>query len=170
MDGRDPNPFGRIYGHVSGALGAVGLVSIVDDIQRLPSFAGEIAGIWQRFVTPVGRALFGWLADLSPIALPSWTFDYLVIGLIFAVGILRVAFFDAARGDPDGPLTVGIYVAAALLAWPLLLLFFAVMLRSMHRSGELRGYTESTFILFSPLIYAALVIFGGYVAASLASS
>lgn len=166
---RDPNPFGRIYGYVSGVFGAIGLVSIVDDVQRLPSFAGEIAGVWQRFVTPVGRVLFGWLVDLSPIALPTWTFDYLVIGLIFAIGVLRVALFDAGRGDPDGLLTVGTYVIAALLAWPVLLVFSAFMLRSMQKGGELRGYGESTFILFSPLIYAGLVILGAYVVASLAS-
>ncbi len=70
-------------------LGALGLLSLAEDLLQWQDQFQTWIDAWQAFSRPVAMFFFGWLIDLWPWNLPDWVLDYLIAGSIVAISLVR---------------------------------------------------------------------------------
>jgi hypothetical protein len=163
------DPFARLYAHISGIGGAVGVISLFRDAVEWRGFFRDLVEFWGAYVTPIARFLFGWIELIVPVTFPSLLYDYLMLGLIFALGVPRFRVWIEAEtrtlktstrkllGDrtdwADYLWTVGVI---ALIAWPVYLAFVLVLCVD-YVAPNMR--TSVIYYLLSPFLYG-LLFFG----------
>jgi hypothetical protein len=76
-------------------LGALGLLSLAEDLLQWQDQFQTWIDAWQAFSRPIAMFLFGWLANLSPWELPDWWMDYIAMGIIVSASSARsITIFD----------------------------------------------------------------------------
>lgn len=165
--GKDENPFVRLYTHLSAIGGGLGLISLFRDLIEWRGFLGTVVEFWRQHVTPIAEFLFGWIAELLGVDWPCAVYDYLTLGVIFALGIPRLRIWVSSQSgsqfsirellgkDQNWTPWLVLMPIIAVIAWPIYLLYLAVL--SSEYMGP-RTRFNVLYQLLSPLMVAAALI------------
>lgn len=170
-------------------LGAIGLLSLAQDLLQWHEWIGAWLDAWQAVSRPVIGFLFGWIPDLFGWPFPWWAKDYLAVGIIHSgmnfrmsslipdnIGRTLSPFFHfGPKQIQSNPIFYrSIFMFYDFLVWPVVfvsqcLTFFSGRYRYSYRTKnilnadiiEARKNQYSTY--FETLIYAFIITGINYV-------
>ena len=73
-------------------LGAIGLLSLAEDLLQWQEQVQTWIDAWQAFSQPVVSFAFGWLVNLLPFDPPSWWTEYAAMGIIVSASYGRFIY------------------------------------------------------------------------------
>jgi hypothetical protein len=145
-------------------LGALGLISLVQDLLQWQEQIGLWIDAWQAVTRPIIQFLFGWIPALLKWPFPWWAQDYLTLSLISAGAFVRAAVVtnidDFNRRLTDDKLSVYIgltlFYIFAIFIWPVAVVFKVIpdLARSYKSNKEISG----TLVFLETFVWAALII------------
>lgn len=150
-----------MYGQVAAMLGAFSLLALLSNFGDLGlrGVIREAFEMWAEYVRPLVGQPLQWLADAFgwQIALPTVAKDYVAVGFVLGLSLLRtVSILRRATFS-----TFGLILAFGVLpiGWPL---FIAAMLLAIFFEGDrspraLRRGTTFISVFLAPLVYLALL-------------
>lgn len=148
-------------------LGALGLLSLAEDLLQWQQQFQTWIDAWQAFSRPAVQFLFGWLLYFWPWSPPDWSLDYLAMGTIVFCSLIRTfvvvimpVFLEYSKeqsySERFGMLVIGpiVWIPIVLLLWPIIVLCYPIML---YLKRETVAYNAARVFLES-FIWAALII------------
>jgi hypothetical protein len=147
-------------------LGALGLLSLAEDLLQWQQQFQTWIDAWQAFSRPVAMFLFGWLIDLWPWELPEWTLDYLIVGSIVYASFVRTILFVSIPNSLHEKHIPYLYIwcftifgafiflPLISIAWPISVIWYPIVLYSQKRQAS----SKAAQIFMESLIWAAILI------------
>lgn len=156
----------RLYTHFSAFIGGLALVGLVDAVVALRGLIVGVMDVWRVVVVPAARFLFGSLFNaLSNLGFATfsepWAYDYATVGVVFALGIPRLAAGLHARGEVHGNFFALMFLGAVVgcfvfLVWPVHLAVFTVGYWLWNRDD---GWDFGLlYLLFGPVVWAVVLL------------
>lgn len=128
-------------------LGAVGLLSLIQDLMQWQEHIGAWLDAWQAVTRPIWDFLLGWLFEWFGWEMPWWAKDYLTMGAIGSGARFRVGMAAGGslfRSIPNALIT--------FVSWPF---WVAIAFRDLLTE---HGDRESAAVFLESFLYALLII------------
>jgi len=125
------DPLKKVWSILSIPLSVLGLLSLSEQLLTFHSSIKNIIDSYKSIVYPIYTFLLGWLW----FEIPTWVYDYLTLGLLFATCHKRAFGFEYSESKLGVFLKNIISIVGSMVFWPLLLLGTLNMLRTYDKDG-----------------------------------
>lgn len=159
--GRRSNPLKRLWDVLSMFGGIISLSSLAEnwlaDAIKWKGWIKQLLASYERIVYPIGEWLLGWL----PWSVPTWIFDYFVLGIMFCTSAAKGMAVPCAGESPktkwrdelkDIPIFI-LWHFLQLMLWPI---FFLIILRNYiyERASDFRD----TLLWFAAILLGFVIL------------
>jgi hypothetical protein len=166
------SPLMVLYTNLSGLAGAVGLINLFRDLIEWRGLFNGVADLWREYVTSTMALLFSWVGPLLRIELFPAFYDYLVIGILMALGVPRYALWYSRRfGRIANPgavapavLSYSILFIIAIVAWPAFVLAVVwINASETHGAATWGRFLDRMYVYFTPIVFFVALLALNYI-------
>jgi hypothetical protein len=128
------DPFQKLWGFISIPLSALGLLSLSDQLLSFNDNIQKLINGYQELVYPIYIFLLSWVG----YEIPTWMYDYLTLGLLFASSHKRAFGFLHASSKVAVFVKNVVSFILSIIFWPYLLFLIFHRIRIYDKDGIVR--------------------------------